>query len=401
MTYVPITPFGRSVTAAHIAHQVHATADQPPQGVNKWEVLRTLSVARKRVGVTDRSLIVLQALLSFHPETILGGNSSNLTVFPSNAAICERLNGMPCSTMRRHLAGLVTAGLILRRDSPNGKRFAKRYGDDPQVFGFDLTPLVTRFEALCALAEEVTAEEEAYARLRRAVSLMRRDLAGLVAYGRDTRPETPLWADLEEVAQTTALMLRRTLSQADIEALEAALLKALDAARDLIDGNETEDMSTSDVQTEHHYQNSNKDSYDFEPCLEKTRVGAGDTVASSHQDQSTGEEEVNAPNVPLGLVLQTCVSFRDYAQGPVRHWHQLVRAAEVVRPMMGISPSAWDDAVQAMGPEEAAVVLVAMLERFDEIKSPGGYLRQLTTKARAGAFSCGPMVMALLRRDAA
>ena len=53
-----------------------------------------------------------------------------------------------------------------------------------------------------------------------------------------------------------------------------------------------------------------------------------------------------------------------------------------------------------MGPEQAAVVLAAMLERFDDIRSPGGYLRRLGQKADAGAFSCGPMVMALMRKAA-
>ncbi|MEL6683495.1 MAG: plasmid replication protein RepC [Pseudomonadota bacterium] len=401
MTYVPITPFGRQVTAAHIAHQVHATAEQPPQGVNKWDVLRTLTTARKRLGVTDRSLNVLRALLSFHPETILGGNSSNLTVFPSNTAICERLNGMPCSTMRRHLAGLVVAGLILRRDSPNGKRFAKRHGDDPQVFGFDLTPLVTRFAAICVLAEEVTAEEEAYARLRRTVSLMRRDLAGLVAYGLEARPDVALWDELGEVANLVSMTLRRQLTMEDLQQMETALLAALETARDAIDGPLAEKLSTNACHSEQHHQNSNEDLYGLEPSLEKERGRIGEASDPIALDEGEDEQKVTLPNVPLGLVLQVCVMFQDYAPDPICHWHQFVQTADVVRPMMGISPSAWNDAVGAMGPEEAAVVLAAMLERFDEIKSPGGYLRHLTMKAGAGAFSCGPMVMALMRREAA
>ena len=69
--------------------------------------------------------------------------------------------------------------------------------------------------------------------------------------------------------------------------------------------------------------------------------------------------------------------------------------------MMGISPSAWDEARHHMGPEEAAVSVAAMLERFAEIRSPGGYLRSLTARAADGGFSTGPMIMALLRRKAA
>mgnify|MGYP005838524673 FL=1 len=65
---------------------------------------------------------------------------------------------------------------------------------------------------------------------------------------------------------------------------------------------------------------------------------------------------------------------------------------------MGISASAWEEAQQCMGLAQASIVVVAILERFAHIRSPGGYLRALTKKAAAGAFSCGPMIMALLSR---
>jgi len=54
-----------------------------------------------------------------------------------------------------------------------------------------------------------------------------------------------------------------------------------------------------------------------------------------------------------------------------------------------------------MGAAEASVVLAVMLERIVDIRSPGGYLRSLSAKAAVGAFSSGPMVMSLMRREAA
>ena len=71
--------------------------------------------------------------------------------------------------------------------------------------------------------------------------------------------------------------------------------------------------------------------------------------------------------------------------------------AASVRPWLGISPSAWEEAIEAVGPEYAAVVLAAILQRSSLINSAGGYLRNLTEKARAGAFSLGPTLMALIR----
>ena len=366
-------------------------ATLPPEGVNKWEVLRELGVAKRRMGITDRELTVLQALLSFHPETILGGNSAELIVFPSNAAICERLNGMPCSTMRRHLAGLVKAGLILRRDSANGKRFVRRHGEETEAYGFDLRPLLARFSDFCAEAEAQRAEDEAYERLRRKVSLMRRDLVGLADYGEEQYPDAPLWSEIHALAADAFRALRRNLSIESLADWAVRLEAMLDASRDVFEC-ESEIMSTSDVLSEQHFQNSNLNPQDSEPCFEK---------AEGRNPPGDAPMDEKMPNIPLGLVLATCHEFQTFVPDKVRHWHHLVQAADVLRPMMGISPSAWQDAIEAMGPEEASVVLVAMLERGSEIKNPGGYLRHLSAKARDVGFSCGPMVMALTRKSAA
>ena len=406
MDYTPVTPFRRPINAAILHHQAAAQQDLPPSGVNKWEALRELAAARIAFGLSDRDLSVLQALVSFHQATIVGGNHSETVVHPSNKAICERLNGMPCSTMRRHLANLVQTGFVVRRDSPNGKRYARRYGDEKIAFGFDLAPLAQRFVEVCEAAEAVRAAEERYKRLRSTVSLMRRDLAGLVDYGRSLRPDRTIWDQASDLCVLTARYLRRKLDFAELQQIETALSEALNAIRDLLEPVQAEDMSTNEVTNEQHYQNSNKDSYDFEPRLEKAQ-GEGsvsDPTTSLVAVDGTDEPvpiDNNLPGIPLGLVLAACSEYQTYAERPVRHWHDLVRVADVIRPMMGVSPSAWDEAKQHMGPEEASVVILAMLERFGDIRSPGGYLRSLSAKAALGEFSCGPMIMALMRKDAA
>ena len=406
MDYTPVTPFRRPINAAILHYQAAAQQDLPPSGVNKWEALRELAAARIAFGLSDRDLSVLQALVSFHQATIVGGNHSETVVHPSNKAICERLNGMPCSTMRRHLANLVQTGFVVRRDSPNGKRYARRYGDEKIAFGFDLAPLAQRFVEVCEAAEAVRAAEERYKRLRTTVSLMRRDLAGLVDYGRSLRPDRAIWDQASDLCVLTARDLRRKLDFAELQQMESALSEALNAIRDQLEPVQSQDMSTNEVTNEQHYQNSNKDSYDFEPRLEKAQgEGSASDPATALVAEGSTDEPVsvdnNLPRIPLGLVLTACSEYRTYAERPVRHWHDLVRVADVIRPMMGVSPSAWDEAKQYMGPEEASVVILAMLERFGDIRSPGGYLRSLSAKAALGEFSCGPMIMALMRKDAA
>lgn len=393
----------RPISHAHLRVIERPEASVPARPVNKWELLRELSKAQAAFGVSERDLTVLQGLLSFFPDDALGGNAE-MVVFPSNKAICERLNGMPCSTMRRHLARLVEAGLLQRRDSPNGKRYVRKHGEDRVAFGFDLSPLYCQSEEIARAAEAVREAEERVRRLREVVSLMRRDLAALAEFGDEMQPGLGFWDQLRDKAALTARALRRKLSIEDLAAYRADLEALLDQARNIIDGPETEEMNTNDAQSERHHHNSNKESIDFEPALEKSGAAAGVPDVDTNEPVADVDEQDtrHLPKIPLHLVIAACPSLKTFYQGEIRHWHQLFDAACHVRPAMGISASAWEEAQRFMGPEQASIVVAAMLERFADIRSPGGYLRALTTKAAAGEFSCGPMVMALIgRRNAA
>jgi replication initiation protein RepC len=94
-------------------------------------------------------------------------------VFPSNEQLALKAHGMPASTLRRLLAILVEAGIVIRRDGPDGKRHARkgRDGASAQPFGFDLSPLVARAEEFEAAAEEVRAGELALRLAREKIAL--------------------------------------------------------------------------------------------------------------------------------------------------------------------------------------------------------------------------------------
>lgn len=403
MDYTPISPFMRPISHVHLRVVERPEASVPGKPVNKWELLRELSKAQAAFGVSERDLTVLQGLLSFFPDDALGGNAE-MVVFPSNKAICERLNGMACSTMRRHIARLVDAGLLMRRDSPNGKRYVRKHGEERVAFGFDLSPLYCRSEEVARAAEAVREAEDRVRRLREVVSLMRRDLAALAEFGEEIQPGIGLWDQLRDKAALTARALRRKLMLEELSAYRADLETLLDHARNVIDGPETEKMNTNDAKFERHHHNSNEESIDLEPALEKGGAAAGAPDGETDAPVADVDEADTrrVPKIPLHLVIAGCPSLKTFYQGEIRHWHQLFDAACHVRPAMGISASAWEEAQRFMGPEQASIVVVAMLERFADIRSPGGYLRALTSKAAAGEFSCGPMVMALMsRRNAA
>ena len=390
MEYTPISPFMRPISRAHLQESAGAQAPCPRDPVNKWAVFRALSRAQASFGLRERDLTVLQGLLSFHPEDELVPGT-RMIVFPSNRTLCERLNGMAPSTLRRHLAQLVSAGIITRRDSPNGKRYARRDGPDGAAFGFDLAPLLRRAPEIAHAADAARKADAQLKRLRETVSLMRRDVAGLAGFGARVHPGLDLWDHLRDRAELIARTLRRKLSLDDLAPLRDELITLLERARQVIDGAETEEMSTSDSQNERHYLNSNIESFDRNPAVENP-------VSKTPEPEQGRDRERPVPRIPLHLVTTSCPSLASLYQGAIRHWHQLYDAANQVRTALGIDASVWEDAKRHMGPEQASVVVAAILERFAEIRSPGGYLRTLTAKAAAGQFSCGPMVLALHER---
>jgi replication initiation protein RepC len=130
-----------------------------------YELLRPVRALRKELGLTSNDITVLTALISFLPRdrnTTNGETPIKLTVvFPSNASLSERANGIDERTLRRCLGHLEAAGIINRKNSANGKRFPLRYGGIVQdAFGIDLNPLIQNHDALAAKALKVAEERE-------------------------------------------------------------------------------------------------------------------------------------------------------------------------------------------------------------------------------------------------
>ena len=150
------------MSLAMLAAQKRAQAVTANLRRAKWPLFRAVCEARPMLGLTDRALTVLDALLTFYPEDELA-EENGLIVFPSNAQLSLRARGMTPATLRRHLAGLVDAGLIVRKDSPNGKRYARRDSDGEigEAFGFSLAPLLARAGEIEAMAAQVVADRQA------------------------------------------------------------------------------------------------------------------------------------------------------------------------------------------------------------------------------------------------
>src|ERR1700733_9282808 len=273
------TPFGRrSLTLAHVATQANAKARSSEKAVHKWQVFRAICTAKARIGVSERALAVLDALLSFHPETTLSGEG--LVVFPSNQQLALRAHGMAPATLRRHLAALVDCGLVIRRDSPNGKRFARKGqgGDITLAFGFDLSPLVARAEEFEAWAEGVRNEERAVKLVRERITICRRDIAKMIATGLEgnvpiTGRNGAGWPEIHAVYRRILARLPPSATRLELEPIAKDLsLLADEVLRVLENHLKTQNPSGTESQTERHIQNSNTDNLiKLEPPREQNR----------------------------------------------------------------------------------------------------------------------------------
>jgi replication initiation protein RepC len=387
------TPFGRRpMTLALVKSQMRSSQIPEGKSVDKWKVFREVCEGRTLLGLRDRALAVLNALLTFHPDAMLA-EAGNLIVFPSNAQLTARANGIAGSTLRENLAHLVEAGLIQRCDSPNGKRYARKTEDGSieTAYGFNLAPLLARSEELAVMAQTVAAAQRKLKIVKERITIARRDVRKLISAAvEDGVPGD--WGRAEVVYVNLMGRLRAAKTPENYE----SILDELDLLReDVINQLENQlnsqktDANGADIRQ--HIQNSNTESIkELEPGSRSEQGGKS----------NPGLDRMPAPlkAFPLDMVLRACPEISMYGPGgTVSSWRDLMVAAVVARSMLGVSPSAYQEACEVMGPENAAVTMAAILERTAHISSAGGYLRDLTTRARRGEFSLGPVLMALLR----
>ncbi|WP_411034272.1 plasmid replication protein RepC [Shinella sp. BYT-45] len=403
MEHIATTPFGGGRMSARLFLRQREAAERQEKlragdggndsgRADKWQLMRALTEARQAYGIGDRTISVLEALVSFTTARELDGTAP-IIVFPSNRELSVRARGMAPATIRRHLAALVEAGMIFRRDSANGKRYCRR--DDngvlEEAFGFDLAPLALRAGEIFEAAEAARAEDRAIRALRSEVTLHQRDIAKIVACALEEERAGDWLGFSDRLAALVFGLGRRTAANILAARRDELLRLRADVENAYLSSLSEQEMSANDLQDEQHIQNSKPDQ-PFEPYGRESHKGEAADAEGRAPEQKMA--------LSLGRLVRICPQIADYAKDGIRSWADLLAAAELARSMLGISPDAWRKAKAAMGSQAAAVVIAAMLERGEAIRSPGGYLRNLTEKAGRAAFSIYPMLQALERAQA-
>ncbi len=122
------------------------------------------------------------------------------------------------------------------------------------------------------------------------------------------------------------------------------------------------------------------------------------------EDCSRGEVEEAPPAKfpPAWLILESLpASFARHLPDRARADAEDFRiAASFARSRLGVSPSAWREACEVMGPDSASLAVAVVASRADagEVRSAGGYLRGMVAAARKGELDLGRSLWGLVGR---
>ncbi|MEH6523945.1 plasmid replication protein RepC [Sulfitobacter sp.] len=327
-------------------------------------IVATLRNAAPRLGLSASVISTLDAMLS-----CLAPKRNHHTVFASNSTLTFRRNGISDRTIRRHAATLQEIGLLVRRDSPNRKRFTKHNRIEGKAlrFGFDLSPLFDRLREIAALAAEVLREREQIDYLR----------AKIRAAANDSLVDNPN----DTIALNIFRVLRRKLSLRDCEQIisELRVTEVKAEAADDQNAEYTTTMTASDGQFVRHLHKSNKEHIDKEgPNLKKETLLANEEVP-----------------ITVSELLAACPEAVQFSLRKIETMHDVIAHARTLAPMIGITSQSYEAAHKRLGAIRAAATVWAIMQFHDKIKAVGAYFRSITTGSKSEGFSPEKLVRRL------
>jgi replication initiation protein RepC len=127
---------------------------------------------------------------------------------------------------------------------------------------------------------------------------------------------------------------------------------------------------------------------------------------SGHSDSPVSPDPVSPkrsqqplPAVTPKFVLTVSPELKPYIFTASPSWADIVEAANGLRQQLGISRPAWIDACQTMGRYQAATAVAVIAAKRETIRSPGGYLRGMISRAQNGELHLSNSLWGLARPE--
>ncbi len=413
MTHVQISRPGRRPDFAashHARKQFHA----PLFAITNKQLLKAAADAAKALELSPKERQVLTELaLSFGGQQLGVG----LLCWPSNAHLSDRTN-IPERTLGRVLSGLCKKGLIIARESANGKRFPIKNvkGEIVDARGFDLAPLYARAPDFAAKCKEIEVEAKLCRQLRGDVTAARntvRDLCAADVHG----------LLITIVARLDALPypLPRCATSLEIAAAAEVFVTLADDARDILyAASESPEMTACASQIDLHSKQDTK--FSIEDCNQNRSAAAATPLSPQkgaygateafrekkggivrHSERSIVNAEKSIPK-DLELWRGACPELADFE--PVRSIeHAAAIGAELLR-ACGLAGRAFDGTAGDIGPVNAGLVALFVYQRHADgeraggtpIRSPGGLFVSLTREIAQGHNDLGRALTTMRQR---
>jgi replication initiation protein RepC len=405
MTYARIAPGCRRLSPVHI--QVQAIAERfqgLPDAVSKGQALAAFKQAARPLGLSPRLRDAIDVLFAFSPPQDWQPGARPI-VWPSNRKL-ETTLGLGRRQVQNLLNALIRAKLITPVDSPTGRRWGQRdakTGKIVEAYGFDLSPIGLRHDEFVAVAAGAAAEERVRAALRRRLTIARKAIQQIAEAALEHQLADRDWRYWLAEALTLVLTIGDDLPLESLRAVigeleqrrddgEAALRAAFDSQQIAPAGAiSCTPITTTSQPKADKSATCNTDS-------EKSGSGQGDSP-TSRGPVSLEHSQHTLPVVTPKFVLHISPQLKPYLFTISPSWADIVEAADGLRQQLGISRPAWIDACQTIGRYQAATAVAVIAAKGEAIRSPGGYLRGMTGRARNGELHLSNSLWGLARRE--
>lgn len=375
-------------TQAHLMRGMGAVAMQPSFApVRRRDLMAAVNTLARDLGLRAASVIVLDALLSCLPcrDKATGQDGpitplTLLTVFAANDTLCFRAKGITERQLRRHLEKLEGLGLVQRRDSANGKRFAiHQKGKVVGAFGIDLSPLLAQSEDLLVRAAENRQRNEELRGLKSIINHLRGECLGL-----------DLTEELRGYVESTRNLMRRTgvtlvQARAIISRLQG-IISELAAAPLPHCPPEINDLEIDDLEACKQSKSIQVDAISSAPQANQKPATDGQNVR--HKKTEDPNTKKRSPSISIWSSLTSIPEFFPDQPRSEEECHRLLY--DFGR-MMGLSHSSLITACGRLGLLRMLEALDAMARDIARIANPDAYLRKLVDRHETGKVGHGQL----------
>lgn len=334
----------------------------------------------RALNLSPNCRYVLEQLIGFYGGELVEGR---MLVWPSNEILVER-TGIPERSVRYALRQLIDLGVIVSKDSPNGKRFAQRspQGQIIRAFGFDLGPILHRAGEW---RERVQAQKDREREWKEAFDEMtvhRRSAQEALRAIAEWFPDT----DISDLVRRALELSRRTPRRSAKGCAVEPFKSEWKAIREEAEAIYYAACGGNNCRHKDH----NKDAPE-ESCW-------------NGREDSVGEAAPPQLHVNAADLARACPDAMEFI-GEARSDRELVSAVAKMRGAFGVSPSGWEEACRDIGSLLAAATLVYVVQLqaapapgADPIRNAGGYFRALVRLMKEGRVNLVTEIQRLMRR---